>query len=382
MGAYDVIVVGLGAMGSAAAYHCAKRGIRVLGLDANPPRHTLGSSHGATRAIRETYFESPEYVPLCQRSYELWRELEAESGSSLLKTNGAIYVGPSGHPMLQGVTSAAELHGLELDHLSSDEIASRFSGFALPEDWQGIFEPNGGVLQAEACLQAHTRLAIDNGADIRFELAVKSWTQNASGNVVVETAEGTFEADAAILTLGPWACDALHDLALPITGRRIPIIHFEAIDPARYDPDKMSVYFWATPEGVYAGFPHFPGEGVKVMRHDTGDVCTPETARRDVSEADIREVAGFADKYMPYANRRVRKSLVGLYTMTPDNHFIIDHHPGFRNVAYATGFSGHGFKFAPAVGEVLAEMVIDGATRHPTEFLKAARFEASISRSA
>ena len=139
----------------------------------------------------------------------------------------------------------------------------------------------------------------------------------------------------------------------------------------------MSVYFWATPEGVYAGFPHFEGEGVKIMRHDTGDVCTPETARRDVSVADIKEISDFANKYMPYANRSVRESSIGLYTMTPDSHFIIDRHPGFQNVAYATGFSGHGFKFSPVIGEILADMILEGATRHPTKFLAADRFTGS-----
>jgi len=382
MNTYDIIVVGLGAMGGSAAYHCAKRGVSVLGLDANQPNHILGSSHGITRATRETYFESPEYVPLSQRSTELWRELEEESGTSLLTTNGAIYVAPPDHPMMKGVTSAADIHGLEIEHLSIDDLASRFSGFALPEDWAGIFEPNGGVLQAEACLRAHADLATRHGADLRFGCAVTGWKQNASGGVVVTTNEGEFEAKSVILTLGPWACDALRDLNLPITGRRIPIIHFNAIDPARYCSDDMSVYFWATPEGIYAGFPHFESEGVKIMRHDTGDVCTPETAKREVIEADIKEISDFANKYMPYANRSVRKSLIGLYTMTPDNHFIIDRHPGFQNVVYATGFSGHGFKFSPVIGEILADMILEGATKHPTRFLAASRFTDPLLKSA
>jgi sarcosine oxidase len=374
MKTYDIIVVGLGAMGGAAAYHCAKRGVRVLGLDANQPNHILGSSHGATRAIRETYFESPEYVPLSQRSAELWRELEQETGTPLLKTNGAVYVAPTDHPMMKGVTSAADIHGLEIEHLSFDNMASRFPGFTLPEDWAGIFEPNGGVLLAESCRQAHVDSALQLGTDLRFGCAVTGWRQNASGNVVVTTTDGEFEAGSAILTLGPWACDALAELNLPITGRRIPIIHFNAIDPSRYNPDDMSVYFWATPEGIYAGFPNLEGEGVKIMRHDVGDICTPETAIRDVTEADIKEISDFANKYMPYSNRSVRNSLIGLYTMTPDGHFIIDRHPGFQNVVYATGFSGHGFKFSPVIGEILADMILERETKHPTGFLSADRF--------
>ncbi len=374
MKTYDVIVIGLGAMGSAAAYHCAKRGANVLGLDANAPNHTLGSSHGATRAIRETYFESPEYVPLCQRSYNLWRELEQDSGKSLLATNGAIYVGPKEHPMLKGVASAAEQHSLPIERLSRDEVKTRFTGFVLPDGWEGIFEQRGGVLQSEMCLHAHTELARKHGAELKFGVGETTWHKNKAGHFVVKTENDEFESASAILTLGPWACNALRDLNLPINGRRITIVHFDTAEPARYSQADFSVQFWATPEGVYGGFPHIEGEGLKIMRHDTGDVCTPQTARRDVTEADRADVVDFAKKYMPYANGGITKSLVGLYTMTPDNHFIIDRHPEFENVAYATGFSGHGFKFAPVIGEVLADMVLDGSTRHPTNFLKAARF--------
>jgi sarcosine oxidase len=378
MKTYDVIVIGLGAMGGSAAYHCAKRGVSVLGLDANQPHHTLGSSHGATRAIRETYFESPDYVPLCQRSFDLWRELEKQTGTGLLNTAGAIYVGPEGHPMLRGVMSAAETHNLEAEQISRTAMANRFPGFALPEDWQGVFEHRGGVLRADACLQAHADLATTLGADLRFGVAAKSWERTAAGTVVVDTGDAKFEAAAVILTLGPWACVALQELNLPLSARRIPVIHFDARDPSRYDPENMSVYFWATPIGVFAGFPHFETEGIKIMRHDIGDVCTPDTIRRQISPDDIAEVARFADEYMPFANRRVRKTLACMYTMTPDNHFIIDSHPAFENLVYATGFSGHGFKFAPVVGEILADMVLTGGTDHATEFLKSSRFEIAV----
>jgi len=374
MSTYDVAVIGLGAMGGAAAFHCARRGKRVLGLDANPPHHTQGSSHGATRAIRETYFESPDYAPLARRSYELWRELEAETGRELLSLRGAVYVAPRGHGLLKGVNAAAEQHGLPIEHLSRADMKRRFPGFSLPDGWEGLFEPRGGVLEAEQCLDAHADMARRHGADLRFGVAVKAWSQTASGSVVIETDQGRHEAGGVILAAGPWACGLLCDLDLPITGRRISVVHFDAADAGAYDASDMSVYFWATPEGVFAGFPHFDGEGVKIMRHDAGEVCTPETVRRSVSEADVAEVAGFADKYMPQANGGVRTALVCIYTMTPDSHFIIDRHPGFANLVYATGFSGHGFKFAPVIGEILADLAIEGSTRHPVGFLRADRF--------
>lgn len=376
--AYDVVVIGLGAMGGAAAYHCARRGARVLGLDANSPGHALGSSHGATRAIRETYFEAPDYVPLVQRAYDLWAELEDETGQDLLSMSGAIYLGPEQHPLLNGVVTTAEKHDLPFERLSPKDMPKRFPGFALPAGWEAIFESRGGVLQAELCQAAHLDLARRHGADLRFDAPALSWDQQG-GAIVVETAEGRIEAGALILTLGPWSCEALGGLGLPLTGRRIPIVHFDPVDPAAYDPADFSVYFWATPEGVFAGFPHFENEGVKIMRHDTGDVCTPETARREITDADVDEVARWADTYMPQANGGVRDSLVCLYTMTPDNHFIIDRHPEIASLVYASGFSGHGYKFAPVVGEILADLTLERKTAHPIGFLAASRFSCSPS---
>lgn len=374
MKSYDVFVIGLGVMGGAAAYHCAKRGARVLGLDANPPGHDLGSSHGATRAIRETYFEAPDYVPLAQRSFDLWRDLEVETGKDLLTTGGAVYVGPEQHPLLKGVAAAAERHSLKIESLTRQAVADRYPGFALPEGWAAVYEPRGGVLQAEACLQSHLDLARRAGAELRFGLAARYWRQGGSGEILVETEEGEFRAGAVILTLGPWACEALSELDLPLTARRITVVHFEAARPDYYDPAEMSVYFWATPEGVFAGFPHFEQEGVKIVRHDAGELCTPATVRREVSEADIDEVARFAKRYMPFANQGVRRALVCLYTMTPDNHFIIDRHPRFESLVYATGFSGHGFKFAPVIGESLADLALENRTSLPIGFLSAERF--------
>lgn len=371
---YDVIVIGLGVMGGAAAYHCSKRGQKVLGLDANPQHHSYGSSHGATRAIRETYFESPDYVPLAQRSFELWRELEEASGVALLSTSGAIYVAPKDHALLGGVRSAAEQHSLSIENLDRQGMAKRFPGFSLPKDWEGVFESRGSVLQAESCLRAHTDLARKHGAELRFGCGAKSWKQTASGSIIVESDAGRCEADAVILTVGPWAPNALRELDLPLSGRRIPVIHFEPKRSDLYDAKDMSVYFWATPQGVFAGFPNIAGEGMKIMRHDVGDACTPETVRREVTPSDIGELESFTDTYMPYANGGVIKSLVCLYTMTPDNHFVIDRHPGFQNLVYATGFSGHGFKFAPVVGEILADLVLNNETAHPIGFLGADRF--------
>ncbi len=381
MGSFDVIVIGLGVMGGAAAYHSAKRGARVLGLDANSFGHQLGSSHGATRAIRETYFESPDYVPLVQRAFDLWQKLERDSGMPLLSVKGAVYVGPAGHKLLEGVVSSAEQHRLGYERLSSRQANQRFPGFAVPDGWEAVYEGRGGVLQAHDCQKAHVELARALGADLRFGEAARFW-RCQGGAFEVATDRGRHLASKVILTLGPWACELLTDLGLPLSGRRIPVIHFEPREQSRYDAGTMSVYFWATPEGIYAGFPHFDGEGVKIMRHDRNDTCTPSTVRRDIDAADIDEVARFADKYMPFANGSVSWSHVCLYTMTPDNHFVVDRYPELPGLVYATACSGHGFKFAPVIGEVLADLALDGGSALPVKFLSASRFAVPDSVSA
>lgn len=375
MPGYDVIVVGLGAMGGAAAYHAARSGARVLGLDANPAGHEHGSSHGATRAIRETYFEAPDYVPLAQRSFDHWRALEAETGQSLLTVSGALYLGPPGNPMTAGVTRAARAHGLPYEALAGAGFARRFPGFALPDGWEALFEARGGILRADACMQAHLDLARRHGADLRFETPALSWRNGGEG-VVVETPDGPVEAATMILTPGPWAPEALADLSLPLSCRRIAVVHLDATDPGRYPASDLSVYFWMTPEGIYAGFPHIDGEGVKIMRHDVGDVCTPATVRREIDAEDTAQITRFTARYMPAANGPVREALACLYTMTPDNHFILDRHPAIPGLVYACGFCGHGFKFAPVIGEALSDLALDGATALPVGFLSARRFSA------
>jgi len=375
MPGYDLIVVGLGAMGGAAAYHAARRGARVLGLDANPPGHQLGSSHGATRATRTAYFEAPDYVPLVRRATAHWQALEAETGQSLLTLSGALYLGPPGNGLTAGVIRAARQHGLPYDALAGAGFARRFPGFALPDGWEAVWEAGGGILRADACLRAHLDLARKQGADLRFETPALSWQPDGEG-VIVETPDGPLKAGAMILTPGPWAAQALADLALPLSCRRIPVVHLDATDPGRYPASDLSVYFWMTPQGIYAGFPHLDGEGVKIMRHDKGDDCTPATVRRGIDAEDTAQITRFTARYMPAASGPVREALTCLYTMTPDNHFILDRHPGLPGLVYACGFCGHGFKFAPVIGEALSDLALDGATDLPVEFLAAGRFAA------
>ncbi len=370
---FDVIVIGLGAMGSATAYHAARRGARVLGLDAHPRGHKNGSSHGTTRIIREAYFEAPEYVPLVQRAYALWRELEAASGRDLLTITGGLNIGAPESEFVGGARMSAQLHHLPHEELTNIEVAARFPGFRLPEGIVAVYEPTAGILDPEACVFAHLDLAAKHGAAIRHNEAVRGWSSDGDG-VRVETEQGVYTGAQLVVTAGPWAGEVLSDLGLPLRVQRIVNVHFAPTAPERFAPERCPVYLMQVPEGDYYGFPALPSEGVKIGRHDIGEVCTPHTIRRDVDPEEIAMLRDVLDRYLPGAVGDVLWTLTCMYTNTPDRHFILDRHPAHGNVVYGCGFSGHGFKFASAIGEVMADLALDGATRHAIGFLSAARF--------
>ena len=370
---FDVIVIGLGAMGSATAYHAARRGERVLGLDAYPRGHKNGSSHGTTRIIREAYFEAPEYVPLVQRAYTLWRELEVESGRNLLTITGGLTIGTSDSEFVNGARMSALLHHLPYEELSSTAVAARFPGFRLPDEMVAIYEPNAGMLDPEACVFAHLDLAARHGAEIRHSESARHWSVDGDG-VRVETEHGVYTAGRLVITAGPWTSDVLSDIALPLRVQRIVNVHFTPTAPDIFVPERCPVYLMQVPEGDYYGFSALPGEGVKIGRHEIGEVCTPETIRRDVDPEEIAMLRAVLDRYMPGAAGEVLWTLTCMYTNTPDRHFILDRHPAHDSVVYGCGFSGHGFKFASVIGEVLADLATGGTTRHDIGFLSAARF--------
>ena len=288
MTTYDVIVLGLGAMGSAAAFHLAQPGRRILGLDAFEPGHTLGSSHGRTRMIREAHFEAPEYVPLVQRAYALWRELEAVSGRVLLTITGGLSIGPPDSPLVKGVLRSAGVHGMAHDYLTPVEMAARFPGFRLADDLVAVLETNAGILQQEACIRAHLELAASHGAELRHAEPALRWRADGAG-VRVETARASYTAERLVITAGAWAGEILAELALPLTNWRVVSVHFEPTRPELFQVERCPVYFWAVPEGIFGGFPSLPGEGLKIGRHDTGEVCTARSVRREIGSRSNRE---------------------------------------------------------------------------------------------
>jgi sarcosine oxidase len=373
MGHWDVIVVGLGAMGSATVAMLARRGARVLGLEAFEALHTRGSSHGRSRIIREAYFESPEYVPLVRRAYEVWRELEEISGRQLLRITGGLNVGRPESAFVSGALESARRHGIPHEVLDAAAAARRFPALRLPEDFVAIYEPNAGVLDPEACIEAFQSVARGAGAVLRFNEPARRWAVERD-SVVVETDTGIERADRLVLTPGPWAPQVLVGLTVPLEVQRVVNVHFTPDDAARFEADRLPVYLLDVPEGDYYGFPALPGQGIKFGRHDAGEPCTPETIRREVSREEVAALQAVLNRYLPGAASRVLWTLTCMYTMTPDAHFVIDRHPEWPQVVIGCGFSGHGFKFASVVGETLADLALEGSTRHPIGFLSLRRF--------
>jgi sarcosine oxidase len=358
-GSYDVIVAGLGAMGSATLHHLARRGRRVLGLDRFSPPHALGSSHGRSRIIREAYYEEPRYVPLVQRAYERWADLEAESGVTLFRRTGGLTMGPAGGELAEGARRSVEAHALPHELLSADEIRRRVPGLNPDDDMVGVWEPRGGILAPEASIGASLDVARRHGAELRLDTALRSW-RAAPDDVEVTTDAATFRASRLVLAVGAWMRQVLVELDLPLVVERNVLLWFTP-EPATaaFAPERFPVFLCEyAPGHAWYGFPD-TGEGVKLALHHHGGSWDPDRLDRQVTEADIGAVRTLARRYLPSANGALRETATCMYTTTPDGHFIIDRHPAHSNVIVASPCSGHGFKFASAIGEVLADLAED-----------------------
>ena len=352
---YDVVVVGLGAMGSAAAYHLARRGMRVLGLDRFSPPHTFGSSHGETRIIREAYFEHPVYVPMVQRAYELWRGLEKESGVTLLRETGGVMIGRPDSDLVKGARHSAELHGLPHEMLTASEVRKRFPALHPESDMVAVWEPRAGVLFPEACISAHLARARHYGAELRYEESVMRWELDGH-DVRVLTAQGEYRAQQLVVTAGGWISDLFPDLPLRIE-RQVLFWFDDATGSEMFAPERCPVHLWQFDgRRFFYGFPNL-GNGVKVAFHHGGEITTMDSVRRDVDSAEVEEIRDALRRFVPAADGNLRASTVCLYTNTPDEHFLIDRHPLHPQVLIASACSGHGFKFSPVIGEILSDLV-------------------------
>ncbi|MFO0808207.1 MAG: N-methyl-L-tryptophan oxidase [Gemmataceae bacterium] len=353
---YDAIILGTGGMGSAAAAELARRGRRVLALEWFPLVHAFGSSHGHTRVIRTAYYEHPAYVPLCRRAFDLWYGLEQRVGRHLLTPCDCLSIGQPDGELVAGVRRAAADHALAIDNLSSDDIRRRFPVFRFSDEYVGVLEREAGFLYVEDCVRAQIDDAIAHGATVRGGEPVVAWEANDRG-VTVRTADATYTADRLVVTAGAWATKLLGELGAKLSVMRQVLFWFAPPDPRSFARDRLPVYLADTPEGCFYGLPAIDQRGHKVARHyGAPELPNPDTVRRVVADADEEPVRAFVRNHLPGANGPRRDATVCLYTLSPDRHFVIDRHPEYSTVAIAAGFSGHGFKFAPVVGEMLADL--------------------------
>lgn len=360
---YDVIVAGLGAMGSAAAFHLARQRRKVLGLDRFKPPHSLGSSHGQTRIIREAYFEHPMYVPLVQRAYQLWAQLALESGRDLLRITGGLMIGPADGVLVCGARRSAEQHRLSHEVLTAEEVRSRFPVLRPADDMVAVWEPRAGVLFPEACIGAHLGLAQTHGATLHYGEPVVTWRSDGSG-VTVTTAGGEYRADQLLLTAGSWITSLVPESKHAFTVERQVLYWFAPVaDHRLFAATECPVHLWeSSPRKFFYGFPDF-GSGVKVAVHHGGEVADPDQLRREVSDDEVAAMRKLIRRFLPGADGALRSAEVCMYTNTQDENFWIDRHPDHPQVLIASPCSGHGFKFASVMGEVLAELLTTGRSR-------------------
>jgi sarcosine oxidase len=379
METFDAIVVGLGAHGSAAAVSLARRGQRVLGLERFGRGEAFGSSSGWSRMIRITHYEHPWLVPMATASWDRWQALERETAMALLTRTGGLYGGSKGSSIVAGAQESAAGFSVAHELLDASEIHRRWPIFAPADDTVGIFEEQAGTIRIDRANAAHLAIAERAGARLEFGRRLVDWRPAAGGGFEVETADGqVVGAEHLVLATGPWIVDFVPDMRLPLTvEREVPMWFEPTVDPASVGADRLPIWVLRDEGTAFYGIPHDPDLGLKVSIHHWGTFVRPDDVDRVVGPDDVERVRAFMLARMPAANGALANSAVCLYTNTPDEVFVIDRHPAAAGVAFASACSGHGFKFAPVIGDILADLVTDGATSWPIEPFRADRFAAA-----
>ncbi|PLS81695.1 MAG: N-methyl-L-tryptophan oxidase [Actinobacteria bacterium] len=351
-------------MGSATAYYLARRGKRVLGLERFGIPHAMGSSHGHTRIIRLAYYEHPSYVLLLKRAYELWREIQREAGEKLLYTTGSIDAGPEDSWVFKGSWESCRMHDLPHEVLTGAELHRRYPGYHLPADHLALVQPEGGFLTPERCIVSYVEAAQARGAEIHARERVLGW-EPLEGGVRVRTDRGLYEADRLVVTAGAWdgeLLDVLDGLAIP---ERQVLAWLQPTRPERFRPSNFPVFNLLVDEGRFYGFPVFGVPGFKFGKyHHLEEVVDPETVDREPHDYDEQLLRDFAERYFPDGSGPTMDLQTCMFTNTPDNHFVIDVHPDYEQVSFASPCSGHGYKFASVIGEIMADLAETGITRH------------------
>ncbi len=376
---FNTIVVGVGGMGSAACYYLAKRGKRVLGLERWDVPHARGSSHGYTRIIRLAYYEHPSYVMLLKRAYELWHEIENKVGEKLLHTTGSIDAGPADSWVFKGALQSAMQYDLPHEVLTGVEMAERFPGYRFPHDILALYQPQGGFLTPERCIVAYANSAMALGAEIHGRETVQRYEPTSEGGVRVYTDRDVYEADSVVITAGAWDSELmpfLRGLAVP---ERQVLAWLQPQKPQYFQTTNFPVFNCLVPEGRFYGFPQHAVPGFKFGKYhhfqETGDpnrlIEGDQGEPRPDDEAMLRD---FASRYFPDGTGPTMTLAACMFTNTPDGHFIIDQHPQYPQISYASPCSGHGYKFASVIGEVMAEIADLGYSRWDISLFRADRF--------
>jgi len=371
---FDVAVIGLGAMGSAALFHLARRGVKAVGIEQFVPGHDKGSSHGESRAIRLGYSEHPSYVPLVRSAFENWRELERLSGEKLLTTTGILEAGKPGSRMVQGSRDACELHGLDHEVLDAAETMRRFPALVMPAGFAAIWQPEGGYLRPEAGNAVHLKLAKAAGAAMLAGSKVLG-IEPRQGHVRLMLKDAAIEAGAAIVANGAWMSDLVRGLRPTLTVTRQVLCWYEPLQPELFRPGRLPVFMVEAEDDVVYGFPDFAGTGLKCASHyGTGPIAHADLARQDAGPADEARTRRFLERHMPAGAGRLLAMKTCMYTMTPDEDFVIDRLPDDRRIVVCSACSGHGYKFASVIGEALADLATEGETRHDLRRFTIERF--------
>ena len=383
---YDAAVVGLGAMGSAAAWQLAKRGQRVIGFDRFRPPHVFGSSHGDSRGIREAYYEDPSYVPFVRRAYELWDELADAAGERLFLQTGALSLGVEGADLVRGVIASAREHDIHIEQLDAAELRRRYPGVLVSDDLVGVLEQRAGMLDIDAALNAQLDQAAAHGAELRFDEPVERWLpvdmDDLESPITIRTPRGEYEAERMVITSGAWNARLVGKLHLPLTVTRQVMYWFQPrANREAFELGAIPFWMWERSEVETAyGFPDV-GKGFKLGLHQPLDQVEPSGYSREITEADEHMVREFLGHTFPEAAGTLLRAEACLYTHTPDHHFLIDIHPKRSNIALASPCSGHGFKFSPAIGEALADLSMYRQTRHDLGLFRIDRFVEPLARS-
>ena len=380
MNTFDVIVIGVGSMGSSACYHLADRGYKVLGLEQFDITHEFGSHAGQSRIIRKAYFENSDYVPLLNRAYENWKAFEKETGEQLYFPTGLVYFGSPDDPLIKGVKRSSSLYNIKLDQQNSNEASQLFHQFKIPDQFETLFEPDAGFVTPEKTIRLYTKQAIKKGAEIHTREKVLNWKKDPN-EIVVTTDKNVYRCNKLIITAGAWAGKMISSFSKKLKITRQFIAWLAPKNWNNYALDRFPCWLLADDErpGCYYGFPILSGEkfegpaGLKIAHHYPAIETDPDSVNRQITQEDEEDLKYVFKKYFR-GDFEMLSYKICLYANSPDEDFIIDKLPGYEDkIIIACGFSGHGFKFVPVIGEILADLAINNKTNLPIGFLNAER---------